>query len=570
MKENFWRIKEQGDPNDVDHLSKALKINKTLANLLVQRGIRTYSEAETFFRPEKSQLHDPFLMKDMDKAVSRIERAISNNERVLIYGDYDVDGTTAVAVVYSFLKPLCQQLEFYIPNRYEEGYGVSFKSIDYAATNHISLIITLDCGIKAIDRVCYAASKGIEFIICDHHYTGEKLPEACAVLNPKRPDCCYPYKHLSGCGVGYKLIQALALHMNLSQEMVMKHLDLVAVSIASDIVPITGENRVLAFMGLDKINSNPGVGIASIIKIAGLEQKRITIDDIVFKIGPRINAAGRMDTGEEAVKLLTAEVPGEAMQIGENIDEYNKQRKSIDQILTSEALQMIESDPEQSARKTTVLFNPHWNKGVIGIVASRLIESYYRPTVILTESNGFASGSARSVEGFDLYSAIDRCSHLLENFGGHMYAAGITLKVENIPAFKQQFEEIVAKTISEEQTTPVIEIDTQIELGDITPKFYRILKQFEPHGPENSQPVFLTKNVVDNGNGRTVGGNGEHLRLELIQESTPFEPIQAIGFQMGSHFNYIKTGNPFDICYTIDENEFRGNISRQIKIKDIK
>ncbi|MDD4031725.1 MAG: single-stranded-DNA-specific exonuclease RecJ [Bacteroidales bacterium] len=570
MKENFWRIKAQGDPTDVDHLSKALKINKTLANLLVQRGIRTYSEAETFFRPEKSQLHDPFLMKDMDKAVSRIERAISNNERVLIYGDYDVDGTTAVAMVYSFLKSLCPQLEFYIPNRYEEGYGVSIKSIDYAAENHISLIITLDCGIKAIDKVCYAASKGIEFIICDHHYTGENLPEACAILNPKRPDCCYPYKHLSGCGVGFKLIQALALRMNLPQEMVMKHLDLVAVSIASDIVPITGENRVLAFLGLDKINTNPGVGIASIIKIAGLGQKRITIDDIVFKIGPRINAAGRMDTGEEAVKLLTAEVPEEAMEIGENIDEYNKQRKSIDQSLTSEALQMIESDPEQSERKTTVLFNPHWNKGVIGIVASRLIESHYRPTVILTESNGFASGSARSVEGFDLYSAIDRCSHLLENFGGHMYAAGITLKVENIAAFKQKFEEIVAETISEEQSTPVIEIDTQIELGDITPKFYRILKQFEPHGPENPQPIFLTKNVVDNGNGRTVGTNGEHLRLELIQESTPFEPIQAIGFQMGSHFEYIKTGNPFDICYTIDENEFRGNISRQIKIKDIK
>jgi single-stranded-DNA-specific exonuclease len=570
MKENFWRIKAQGDPTDVDHLSKALKINKTLANLLVQRGIRTYSEAETFFRPEKSQLHDPFLMKDMDKAVSRIERAISNNERVLIYGDYDVDGTTAVAMVYSFLKPLCRQLEFYIPNRYEEGYGVSFKSIDYAAENSISLIITLDCGIKAIDRVCYAASKGIEFIICDHHYTGENLPEACAILNPKRPDCCYPYKHLSGCGVGFKLIQALALRMNLPQEMVMKHLDLVAVSIASDIVPITGENRVLAFLGLDKINTNPGVGIASIIKISGLGQKRITIDDIVFKIGPRINAAGRMDTGEESVKLLTAEVPEEAMQIGENIDEYNKQRKSIDQSLTSEALQMIESDPEQSSRKTTVLFNSHWSKGVIGIVASRLIESYYRPTVILTESNGFASGSARSVEGFDLYSAIDRCSHLLENFGGHMYAAGITLKVDNIGAFKQKFEEIVAETISEEQSTPVIEIDTQIELGDITPKFYRILKQFEPHGPENPQPIFLTKNVVDNGNGRTVGANGEHLRLELIQESTPFEPIQAIGFQMGSHFEYIKTGNPFDICYTIDENEFRGNISRQIKIKDIK
>lgn len=570
MRENFWIIKDQGDPTDVDHLSQALDIDKILSNLLVQRGIRTFEEARSFFRPEKSDLHDPFLMKDMDKAVARIKTAISRDEGILVYGDYDVDGTTAVALVYSFLKPLCNRLEFYIPNRYIEGYGVSFKSIDYAASHGFTLIITLDCGIKAIDKVHYAKEKGIDFIICDHHYTGETLPEACAILNPKRPDCSYPYKHLSGCGVGFKLIQALALEWTLPEETTLDYIDLVVVSIASDIVPITGENRVLAALGLDKINTLPGIGLSSIIKISGLEQKKISIDDIVFKIGPRINAAGRMDTGEQSVRLLTALSPEEGKKIGESIDEYNKQRKSIDQSITAEALQMIESDPEQSGRKTTVLFNPHWSKGVIGIVASRLIETYYRPTVILTESNGFASGSARSVEGFDLYSAIDRCSDLLENFGGHMFAAGITLKTENVPVFKQRFEEIVAGTISEEQTTPVIEIDARIELGEITPKFYRILKQFEPHGPENLQPVFLTKNVVDNGHGRTVGINGEHLRLELIQESRPFEPVQAIGFQMGEHFEYIKTGNPFDICYTIDENEFRGNISQQIKIKDIK
>ena len=570
MKENVWQFKTQGDPNDVAHLAKVLTIDKTLANLLLQRGIKTQEEARIFFKPEISHLHDPFEMKDMEIAVGRIVKAIRQKEKVLIYGDYDVDGTTDVALAYSFLKPICEGLEFYIPNRYIEGYGVSLKGIDYAAENQFSLIITLDCGIKSIDKVSYAKTKGIDVIICDHHYTGEMLPEAFAILNPKRPDCPYPYKHLSGCGVGFKLIQALSQTLNLPESAPLNYIDLVAVSIASDIVPITGENRVLASAGLKKLNKNPGTGLSSMIKISGLEQKKITLDDIVFKIGPRINAAGRMDTGTEAVRMLTASNADEGREIGENINEYNRQRKSVDQTITAEALHMIESDPDQAGRKTTVLYNPNWSKGVIGIVASRLIENYYRPTVILTESNGFASGSARSVEGFDLYSAIDSCSDLLENFGGHMYAAGITLKVENIPTFKSRFEDIVSRTITEEQTRPVIEIDARIELSDITPDFFRTLQQFEPFGPENNQPVFFTRNVADNGQGRKVGLRGEHLRLELIQESAPFTSIQAIGFQMGKHFDYIRNGNPFDICYTIDENEFRGHTTQQIKIRDIK
>jgi single-stranded-DNA-specific exonuclease len=565
-----WKIKEQGDPSIVQHLAEVLGIDKVLSNLLVQRGIHTYEEAKAFFRPELLHLHDPFLMKDMDRAVDRISIALKNKEIIMVYGDYDVDGTTSVALVYSFLKKYTSNLLFYVPNRYDEGYGVSLKGIDYAAENKVSLIISLDCGIKAVEKVNYAKQKGIDFIICDHHYPGDVIPSAVAVLDPKRPDCNYPYKHLSGCGVGYKFMQAYCIKNNILLSELEEFLDLVAVSIASDIVPLTGENRILAHFGLKKLSIRPITGLKSIIQIAGLENKEICVDDIVFKIGPRINAAGRIESGIKAVELLIAEDENYAMSMGDRINTFNNTRKSIDNTITNEALKSIANNQSLKGRYSTVLYNPSWHKGVIGIVASRLIETYYRPTVILTESNGFATGSARSVDGFDLYQAIDSCSDLLENFGGHMFAAGVTMKVENIQAFTERFEEVVSKSIKVDQLAPTILIDDQMELKDINPKFYRILKQFQPFGPENMCPVFLTKNVVDNGCGRVVGSTGEHLKLELIQEAAPFCVYQGIGFQLAHHFKYISKGNPFDICYSLDENEFRGNTSLQIRIRDIK
>ncbi|MDP4208790.1 MAG: single-stranded-DNA-specific exonuclease RecJ [Bacteroidota bacterium] len=568
--EKNWKIKEQGDPAVIEYLSEVLGIDKVLATLLVQRGISTYDEAKAFFRPELSHLHDPFLMKDMDKAIDRIGLALAQNEKILVYGDYDVDGTTAVALVYSVLKKHTSNIAYYVPDRYHEGYGISFKGIDYAKSNGFTLIISLDCGIKAVEKIDYAKNRGIDFIVCDHHYPGETIPDAVAVLDPKRPNCNYPYKELSGCGVGYKLLQGFYRKNNLPTEELEAYLDLVAVSIASDIVPINGENRILSYFGLKQLSTNPGAGLKSVIKIAGLENKEITVDDIVFKIGPRINAAGRVETGDKAVALLVVRDELNATSMGDKINAFNNTRKSIDNTITAEALKLIASSPEMKNRYSTVLYNPSWHKGVIGIVASRLIESYYRPTVILTESNGMATGSARSVEGFDLYQAIDACSDLLENFGGHMFAAGVTLKTQNVPAFKQRFEDYVAQHITEEQLSPTIEIDAQLELRDINPKFYRILKQFQPFGPANMSPVFLTKNVVDNGCGRVVGTSGEHLKLELIQEAEPFHVYQAIGFQMAKYFEDTKNGNAFDICYSIDENEFRGNTSLQIRIKDIK
>ena len=480
--EKNWILKSQGEGKEVERLCSELDISKPLAILLAQREISSFDEAKSFFRPELTLLHDPFLMKDMDLAIERIQAAVQNKEKILVYGDYDVDGTTSVALVHTFLKTFYEAIDFYIPDRYNEGYGVSTKGIDYARETGSTLIIALDCGIKAIDKVKYAKHHSIDFIICDHHNPGNEIPPAIAVLDPKRKDCTYPDSELSGCGVGFKLIQAYAAKNNIPFEELIPYLDLVAVSIASDIVSVTGENRILAYYGLKQLNENPRTGLKAIIELAGISDKNITIDDVVFKIGPRINAAGRMESGKSAVSLLIAEDKALAKVMGDKVNSYNSTRRDIDTSITQEALDIIGRDPELQKRKTTVLFNPNWHKGVIGIVASRLIDNWYRPTVILTESNGFATGSARSVFGFDLYQAVDACSDLLENFGGHKYAAGLTLKLENIPRFQERFEKFVADTIDAEQLIPVVEIDTEISLSEISPKFFRILKQFEPFG----------------------------------------------------------------------------------------
>jgi single-stranded-DNA-specific exonuclease len=568
--EKNWVIKEQGRTEDVQRMQKELNVTPPIANLLVQRGINSFELAQAFFRPDLNRLHDPFLMKDMDKAVERIVRAIRNNERLLVYGDYDVDGTTAVAMVYSYLKNFVKEIDYYIPDRYGEGYGVSVRGIDYAVEHRYHLVIALDCGIKATEKIIYASSRGLDFIICDHHNPGAKIPEAVAVLDPKRPDCSYPYKELSGCGVGFKLLQALQQSMGKPFEEILPFLDLVAVSIASDIVPITGENRILAYYGLKQINENPSTGIKAILKISGIESKEISIEDIVFRIGPRINAAGRMESGRKSVDLLISSNQGEALLMGEKINNFNTDRRSVDSNIYQEALAMIRADASLKNRKSTVLFNPAWHKGVIGIVASRLMDDYYRPTIILTRSNGFATGSARSVNGFDLYQAIEECSDLLENFGGHKYAAGLTLKESNLPEFQRRFEQVVEDTILPDQLIPVVEIDTEIKLSDITPAFHKVLKQFRPFGPENMAPVFLTENVADNGEGKLVGVTGDHLKLSLIQEEDPYKVFPAIAFSQGKKFNKLKKGNSFDICFSVEENEFRGEVNLQLNIKDIK
>jgi len=568
--EQNWVIKAQGDEEVVASLARELAIEKPLAQLLVQRGITSYEEARTFFRPDLKDLHDPFLMKDMDRAVERIRDAIQSGEKVLIYGDYDVDGTTAVSLVYSFFKDHFKSVDYYIPDRYQEGYGISFKSIDESASNGVSLVIALDCGIKAVDKVAYAREKGIDFIICDHHNPGDEIPDAAAVLDPKQKDCPYPYKELSGCGVGLKLAEAFAQKAGLSSELVYQFLDLVVVSIASDIVPITGENRIMAYYGLKILNEKPGTGLRAICDVAGIGNKQIDIEDIVFKIGPRINAAGRMESGKKSVDLLVSQKGSDARIISKKINSYNLDRRNIDTEITRQAIEMIRCNAMLQDRNSTVLYNPEWHKGVIGIVASRLLDHYYRPTVILTQSNGFATGSARSVLGFDLYQAIESCSDLLENFGGHKYAAGLTMKTENVAVFTERFESIVRETIDPEQLIPVVEIDTELQLRDINDKFFRILKQFQPFGPENNSPVFLSENVVDNGYGRTVGTNGEHLKLTLIQEENPFKVFPAIAFHHGSRFKQVSKGMPFDICYQLTENEFRGKTTLQIHILDMK
>ena len=567
--EKKWVVKEKGDTAVVKQLAGALGVSESLANLMAQRNISSADEAKSFFNPSLDYLHDPFLMKDMNIAVDRISTAVKKNERILVYGDYDVDGTTAVALMYSFLKDQYSNVEYYIPDRYKEGYGVSFQGLDFAYQNNCKLVITLDCGIKAVEKVKYARTKGLDVIICDHHYPGVEIPKALAVLDPKQPSCSYPYKELSGCGVGFKLIHAYSRVHGIPFSKISHYLDLVAVSIASDIVPITGENRVLAYFGLKRLNESPRTGLREIIRESEVT-KALTIEDVVFKIGPRINAAGRMETGSKAVDLLVSSDTRLATGISREINNFNIERRSVDRIITTEAMRMIAEDQRTVNSRTTVLYNPTWKKGVIGIVASRLIETYYRPTVILTESNGFATGSARSVQGYDLYQAIEACSDLLESFGGHMYAAGLTLKKENIRPFMERFEQYVNSTITEEQLVPRIFIDTELSFSEINDEFFKTMSQFQPFGPENMSPVFVSRNVFDTGSGRMVGSSGEHLKLDLCQESTGQKSFSAIAFSQANHFEYIKGGNPFDICYSLEMNEFRGNRNLQLNIRDIK
>lgn len=549
-------------------IATELGVSPVIAKILVQRGITTFEEARLFFRPDLSQLHDPFLMKDMDKAVDRLNLALAKKEGILIYGDYDVDGTTAVALVYTLLQRYTSNIDFYIPDRYTEGYGISYQGIDYAKSNGYSLIIALDCGIKAIEKVDYAKKLGIDFIICDHHTPDDELPQAVAVLDSKRSDCTYPYEHLSGCGVGFKLMQAFAQNNNIDFSRLKPLLDLVVVSIASDIVPITGENRVLAYFGLKQLNENPRLGLKSIINLCGLANKDITISDIVFKIGPRINASGRIQSAREVVELLVSRDADFAREKSDCINNYNDERRNIDKQTTEEAKLLLGEIAQEQA--SIVIYNPEWHKGIVGIVASRLAEEYYRPTVVLTLANGFVSGSARSVTGFDIYKAIDSCRDLLENFGGHIYAAGLTLKESNLEEFKKRFEAYVQENILAEQKTPQIEIDSEITFKEITPKFFRILRQCGPFGPGNMKPVFCTRRVFDyEGNSRLVGRDQEHLKLEMVDSSCE-NVMNGIAFRMKDYNDDLKAFNPLDICYTIEENVFNGNTSMQLQIRDIK
>jgi len=580
--EKRWVVKPQGNPEAVAAMAAATGISPVLANLLVQRGIDTLEKAKKFFNPQLSDLHDPFLMKDMDKAVERVERAVRNREKIMVYGDYDVDGTTAVALVYKFLRQIGHKdLLFYIPDRYTEGYGISTKGIDHAARKGATLIIALDCGIKAIEKVDYAKRKGVDFIICDHHLPAEEIPRAVAVLDPKRADCSYPFDELSGCGVGFKLVQAYCQKNGIPFQQIEPLLDLLAVSIASDIVPLVDENRILAHYGLLRLNASPSKGLLSIIKICGLDRHNITIDDIVFKIGPRINAAGRMrmDENDEnaapsggyaAVNLLIEGNESLAEEFGSVIDGFNQDRKCIDRSVTQEAHDFIEAHAELKAAKSTVIYNPRWMKGIVGIVASRLIETYYRPTVVLTMSNGFVTGSARSVPGFDLYQAIESCSDLLENFGGHMYAAGLTMRPERVEEFTRRFNAYVEENIDPITLQPQVEIYSELFFSNITPAFRRDLNRFQPFGPGNPAPVFVTRGVVSHGETKLVGADCEHLRMDLMQRQKPNTTIQTIAFQQPTHYEWIRAGHPIDVCYQIVENHYRGSVSVQLRIKDIK
>ena len=569
-KERKWILKDPADPEKVGRLSAELGIDRVLAELLVKRGVETFEQARSFFRPSLDNLHDPFLLKDMDRAVERLRTAITTEEGILVYGDYDVDGTTAVALVYSFLRRYSTNVDFYIPDRYEDGYGLSYRGIDWAKEHGFSLIITLDCGIKANEKVDYAASLGLDVIICDHHLPESTIPAAVAVLDPKREDDNYPFDDLSGCGVGFKLVQAYSREYDIPFETLIPLLDLLVVSISADLVSMTGENRVLAHFGLRQLNENPRKGLQAIATLSKLEPGHLSIDDIVFKIGPRINAAGRMESGRLAVELLTSSDEHSAAVVGEKINDNNNERKSIDREITQEALEMVQSGAALSSSAATIVYNPNWNKGVVGIVASRLVEAFYKPTIVLTKSNDFITGSARSVAGFDLYEAIDSCADLMENFGGHVYAAGLTLREENLPEFVRRIEEFISTRITQEMLTPFTEIDARLEFSQITPKFFRLLKQFQPFGPGNTNPVFQTENVYDGGKGRKVGADGVHMKLDLIDEKQPFHQIPAIAFNMSEYFDYIKAGNPFDICYSIVENYYRGNSTLQLRIKDIR
>ena len=570
-KECKWILKEPADAAKVSRLAAELGIDSVLADLLVKRGVETFEQARSFFRPSLEDLHDPFLMKDMDIAVQRVRDAITGGQRILVYGDYDVDGTTAVSLVYSFLRRFTPEVDFYIPDRYSEGYGLSMKGIDYAAGSGVKLIITLDCGIKAIEKVEYARTKGIDVIICDHHLPEAELPKAVAVLDPKREDCHYPFDDLSGCGVGFKLVQAYSIRYGIPFESLIPLLDLLVVSISADLVSMVGENRVLAHFGLKQLNEDPRKGLLAMISLSQLEPGHLTIDDIVFKIGPRINAAGRMDEGKKAVELLSATDMDRALEIGREINEKNNDRKDIDREITREALEMVQKGKCLINDNAIIVYNPGWNKGVVGIVASRLVEAFYKPTVVLTNSNaaGFITGSARSVAGFDLYESIEHCADLLEDFGGHVYAAGLTLKQSNIKEFAERINGFISGKITTEMLTPVVTIDAKLDFAQITPKFLRLLKQFQPFGPGNNNPLFLTENVYDGGNGRKVGAGGVHMKLDLIQESQPYHQIPAIAFNMSDYYDYIKAGNPFDACYSIVENYYRGNSTIQLRIKDL-
>ncbi len=559
-----WVIKPKNDAKKTNNLKEELGVSPVIAELLINRDINTFEEAKLFFRPTLEMLHDPFLMQDMDKAIARIEQAIGNKEKILIYGDYDVDGTTAVSVVYSFFRDFHSGIEFYIPDRYAEGYGISTQGIDYAAENGFSLIIALDCGIKANDKVDYAKSKNIDFIIGDHHLPGDIIPAAIAVLDPKRVDCAYPYKELSGCGIGFKIIQAFIQKNDMDIQLAYQYLDLVAVSIASDIVPITGENRILTHFGLNKLNTNPNCGLQALINLSSNKTGQFSVNDIVFQIGPRINAAGRIEHAKDAVKLLIAKSLPEAKDFSTTVDDQNNLRKDFDLKITEEALELIDSNEQLIHRNSTVLYKADWHKGVIGIVASRLTEKYYRPTIIMTKTNGHIAGSARSVIGFDLYEALSECSDLLEQYGGHKYAAGLTMPLENLTAFQDRFEQVVSSSIKPEMLQQEVRIETEIKLADVDAKFYRILKQFEPYGPQNESPIFLTKKVQ--GSGYIVGNN--HLKITVRQEGAP--SFECIGFGLAEHLDAINSGKSFDICHTIEENNWRGKKNLQLNIKAIR
>lgn len=553
-----------------DKLAAELELDPVISLLLVRRGLKTAAEVKKFFKPSLNDLEDPFLMPDMDKAVKRLNKALGEKEKILIYGDYDVDGTTAVSLVYKYLRAYTSNLDYYIPDRYDEGYGISTKGIDYAAEQGVTLIISLDCGIKAIDKIEYAKGKGIDFIICDHHLADDVLPDAVAVLDAKREDSRYPYEHLSGCGVGFKFMQAFAADNGFPFSELEKLLELTAVSIASDIVPITGENRILAYYGLKQINSNPSLGLKGIIDVCGLSGKEITISDIVFKIGPRINASGRMMNGREAVELLLAKNSKVAKQKSENINQYNEERRELDKKITDEANAIISSIENNEDNKAIIIYNPAWHKGVIGIVASRLTEKYYRPAVVLTKSSELITGSARSVSNFDIYKVVESCRDLLENFGGHTYAAGLSLKEENLQRFKERFQQIAAQEIVPEQLVPQIDIDAVLDLKQINAKFMSDLKKMSPFGPENHKPVFCTHGVQDYGTSKLVGREQEHIKLEIIDSKSASSPIHGIAFGMSRFNAHIKQMKPFDICYTIEENTYNGNTTLQLMIKDIR
>jgi single-stranded-DNA-specific exonuclease len=561
-----WTLKPKPDSQKVISLSKELNVEHIIASLLVQRGIESYEEAKKFFRPSLEDLHDPFLMKDMDKAVVRIENAIKNGENILVYGDYDVDGTTSVALVSSYLRSYYPNVSTYIPDRYDEGYGVSYKGIDFAHDNDFTLIIALDCGIKAIEKVAYASEKGIDFVICDHHRPGKEIPDAVAVLDPKREDCDYPYDELCGCGVGFKLLQALGGRRGLGIKDLILYLDLVATAIAADIVPITGENRILAYYGLKVINNNPRIGIKAILQ--EVKKDSLTITDVVFIIAPRINAAGRMKHGIHAVNLLTESNLERAKTFASEIETYNTDRRATDKDITAQALAQIIQNKEEE-RKTTVVYHESWHKGVIGIVASRLTETYYRPTLVFTRSGEKLAASARSVAGFDVYNALESCAAHIEQFGGHKYAAGLTLLEEDFENFKNEFEKVVSQSIEPRLLTPEIKVDSEINLEDITPKLFRIIKQFAPFGPGNMAPVFMTSNLMDTGYGKCVGADDSHLRL-VVTQGPLSKQFTCIGFGMGEKFEIACGGRPFKAVYSIDENEWQGNVSLQLRLRDVR